>query len=72
MISLIRLLGFPYEHSAGRSFREMRCSYTSCLDTVLLQSQSQNEARFRDRWDVHQGISVEWKMYHAYALSKTR
>ena len=38
MISLIRLLGFPYEHSAGRSFREMRCSCTFCLDQVLLQS----------------------------------
>ena len=38
MTSLIRLLGFLYEHSAGRSFREMRCSYTSCLDQVLLQS----------------------------------
>ena len=31
MISLIRLLGFPCEHSAGRSFREMRCSYTFLL-----------------------------------------
>ena len=32
-------------------------------------------ARFRDgnfdRWDVDQAISVEWKMHHAYALSKS-
>ena len=38
MISLIRRLGFPYAHSAGRSFKEMRGSYAFCLDHVLLQS----------------------------------
>ena len=38
MISLMRLLGFPHEHSAGRSYRKMRCSYIFCLDQVLLQS----------------------------------
>ena len=38
MISLIRLLGFQYEHSAGSSFKEMRGLYAICLDHVLLQS----------------------------------
>ena len=38
MISLIRRLGFPEAHSAGRSFKEMRGSYVFCLDHVLLQS----------------------------------
>ena len=35
MTSLIRLFGFPYEQSAGRSFREMRCglvAQVSCDD----------------------------------------
>ena len=35
---------------------------------------SPDEAKFRDgnfdRWDVDQGISVEWKMRHSYAPSK--
>ena len=35
---------------------------------------SPNEAKFRDgsfdRWDVDQGISVEWKMHNVYALPK--
>ena len=56
MTSLIRLLGFPYERSASRSFGEMRGSYAPCLDQVLLQQQSPDEARFCDgsfdRWDV--------------------
>ena len=30
--------GIPYEHSAGRSFKETRGSYAPCLDHVLLQS----------------------------------
>ena len=38
MTSLIRLLGFPYEHSAGRSFREVRGSYAACQDHVLVRS----------------------------------
>ena len=67
-------LGFPYEHSAGRSFSEVRGPYALCLDHVLLQSIKSNEARLRDgsfdRCDVDQGIFVEWKMHHADALSK--
>ena len=74
MTSLIRLLGFLYERSAGRSFSEMRCSCTFCLDHVLLQS-SPNEARFHDGsfdpWDVDKGISAGWKMHHVCSLSKT-
>ena len=42
--------------------------------TCCSNQQSPNEARFRDgsfdRWYDDQGISVEWKMRHACALSK--
>ena len=38
MMLLIRRLGFPQATSAGRSFNELRGSYASCLDHVLLQS----------------------------------
>ena len=56
MTSLIRLFGFPYEQSAGRSFREMRWSYTSCLDQVLLQST-------KSRWS-----QVSWWQHWSFGL----
>ena len=74
MISLIRLLGFPYEQSAGRSFRKMRClchffAWTTCCSN----QQSPNEAKFRDgsfdHWDVDQGIYAGRKIHHVCSLT---
>ena len=46
MTSLTRLLGLPYDHCAGRSFREMRCSCTFCLQHVQFQSTVQMKSGF--------------------------
>ena len=58
MVSLVRLLGFPYEHFRGS----------------FLQGNALLEARFRDgtfdRWHVDQGISAGWKMHPVCSLSK--
>ena len=55
---------------SGKCVVHTHLAWTKCCSS----QQSPDEAKFRDgsfdRWDVDQAISVEWKMHHAYALSK--
>ena len=55
---------------SGKCAAHTHLAWTTCCSN----QQSPNEARFRDgsfdRWNVDQGIPVEWRMHHAYSLSK--
>ena len=55
----------------GKCADHGRRAWTTCCSS----RQSPDEARLRDgsfdRWDVDQAFSVEWKMNHAHALSKS-
>ena len=75
MISLIRRLGFPCGHSAGRSFREVRGSYALfAWTTCCSNQQNPSEATFRDGSFDHsvssQVFSVGWRMHHVFSLSR--
>ena len=74
MISLMRLLdsrtSIPRVVLSGKCAALTPFAWTKCSSS----RRSPDEARFRDgsfdRWDVDQGIFVEWKLHHACALSK--
>ena len=74
MISRIRLLGFPYEHFAACSFSKCVARSHFAWTTCCSNQQIPNEATFRDSSFDHlvssQVFSVEWRMHHAYSLSR--